>query len=86
MRQALKGSCPPSYTIRSRGCKSVEPRCPGVGGILFSEALAAEGAVVFAKACELGLEGVVSKREGSFYRSGRSRNWLKTINPDFVRT
>ncbi len=29
----------------------------GVNGILFSEALAAEGAVVFAKACELGLKG-----------------------------
>jgi bifunctional non-homologous end joining protein LigD len=58
----------------------------GANGILFSEAIAAEGAVVFAKACELGLEGVVSKRAGSFYRCGRSRNWLKTINPDFVRT
>jgi bifunctional non-homologous end joining protein LigD len=33
--------------------------------ILFSEALAEEGAVVFAKACELGLEGIVSKRAGS---------------------
>jgi bifunctional non-homologous end joining protein LigD len=31
-------------------------------GILFSEALTEEGAVVFAKACELGLEGIVSKR------------------------
>jgi ATP-dependent DNA ligase len=41
---------------------------------------------VFAKACELGLEGIVSKREGSFYRSGKSRNWLKMKNPDFVRT
>ena len=37
-------------------------------GVLFREALAAEGAVVFAKACELGLEGIVSKREGSFRR------------------
>jgi bifunctional non-homologous end joining protein LigD len=46
----------------------------------------AEGEVVFAKACELGLEGIVSKRAGSFYKSGKSRNWLKTINPDFVRT
>jgi hypothetical protein len=27
---------------------------------LFSEALTEEGAVVFAKACELGLEGIVS--------------------------
>jgi ATP-dependent DNA ligase len=47
--------------------------------------LAAEGAILFAKASELGLEGIVSKREGSFYKSGKSRNWLKTINPDFVR-
>ena len=44
----------------------------GVDGILFSEALAAEGAVVFAKVCELGLEGVVSKRAGSFYRVGEA--------------
>ena len=36
--------------------------------------------------CDLGLEGIVSKRVGSFYKSGASRNWLKTINPDFVRT
>ena len=57
----------------------------GADGV-FSEALAAEGAVVFAKACELGLEGIVSKREGSFYRSGKSRNWPKTKNPNFVRT
>jgi bifunctional non-homologous end joining protein LigD len=54
--------------------------------MLFSETLAAEGAVVFAKACELGLEGIVSKRQGSFYRSGKSRNWLKTKNRNFVRT
>jgi bifunctional non-homologous end joining protein LigD len=58
----------------------------GVDGILFSEALADEGAVVFAIACKLGLEGIVSKRAGSFYKSGKSRNSLKTINPDFVRT
>jgi hypothetical protein len=38
--------------------------------------------VAFAKARELGL----SKQQGSFYRSGKSRNWLKTINADFVRT
>jgi bifunctional non-homologous end joining protein LigD len=47
--------------------------------------LAAEGAVVFAKACELGIEGIVSKRAGRFYKSGPGRNWLKTKNPDFVR-
>jgi bifunctional non-homologous end joining protein LigD len=48
------------------------------GGIVFSQALSEEGAVVFAKACELGLEGIVSKRAGSLYKSGPSRNWLKT--------
>ena len=58
----------------------------GVSGILLSEALAAEGEVVFAKACELGLEGIVSNRAASFYKSGKSRNWLKTRNPNFVRT
>jgi ATP-dependent DNA ligase len=54
--------------------------------IVFSEALAAEGAIVFMKACGLGLEGIVSKRAGSFYKSGPSRDWLKTKNQVFVRT
>jgi bifunctional non-homologous end joining protein LigD len=44
----------------------------GVDDIRFSEALAAEGALVFARARELGLEGIVSKRAGSRYRSGVS--------------
>jgi ATP-dependent DNA ligase len=35
----------------------------------------------FAHACKLGLEGIVSKRLGSPYRSGRSRHWVKSKNP-----
>jgi hypothetical protein len=31
-------------------------------------------------------QGVVSNRAGSLYKSGPSRNWLKTKSPDFVRT
>ena len=31
--------------------------------------------------CWLGLEGIVSKRLGSPYRSGRSRHWVKSKNP-----
>jgi bifunctional non-homologous end joining protein LigD len=57
----------------------------GVDGVVFSEALATEGALVFAHACKLGLEGIVSKRVGSRYRSGTSRNWLKCLNPEFQR-
>jgi hypothetical protein len=32
-------------------------------------------------ACKLGFEGIVSKRKGSPYRSGRSPDWLKFKNP-----
>jgi ATP-dependent DNA ligase len=30
---------------------------------------------------KIGLEGIVSKRLGSTYRSGRSRHWIKSKNP-----
>jgi bifunctional non-homologous end joining protein LigD len=36
---------------------------------------------VFAHACKMGLEGIVSKRKGSPYRSGHSPDWLKIKNP-----
>ena len=58
----------------------------GGDNIVFSEAIAAEGALVFAKACELGLEGIVSKRAGGRYWSGRTRQWVKSKNPNFART
>jgi ATP-dependent DNA ligase len=57
----------------------------GAAGVRFSEALSADGPLVFAHACKLGLEGIVSKRAGSRYRSGVSRNWLKVLNPEFER-
>ena len=57
----------------------------GVASIQFSQSVAGDGAVVFAHACQLGLEGIVSKRAGSRYRSGASRNWLKCLNPEFQR-
>ena len=41
-----------------------------------------QGAVVFLHACKMGLEGIVSKRLGSRYRSGRSLDWLKFKNPN----
>ena len=37
--------------------------------------------IVFAHACKMGLEGIVSKRKDSAYRCGRSRDWLKMKNP-----
>ena len=37
--------------------------------------------MLFKHACALGCEGVVSKRLGSPYRSGRVDDWLKVKNP-----
>jgi ATP-dependent DNA ligase len=37
---------------------------------------------VFRHAYKMGLEGIVSKRLGSPYRSGRSRHWVKSKNPE----
>jgi hypothetical protein len=34
-----------------------------------------------AHACKMGLEGIVSKRKDSPYRSGRSPHWIKSENP-----
>jgi ATP-dependent DNA ligase len=39
-----------------------------------------DGGTVFRHACKLGLEGIVSKRKDSAYRSGRSPAWLKMKN------
>jgi ATP-dependent DNA ligase len=41
-----------------------------------------DGETVFRHACKLGLEGIVSKRKDSAYRSGRSPDWLKMKNAD----
>jgi bifunctional non-homologous end joining protein LigD len=40
-----------------------------------------DGEIVFRHAYKLGLEGIVSKRKDSPYRSGRSPDWLKMKNP-----
>ena len=51
-------------------------------GLRLNEHMAeANGPLVFAHACKLGLEGIVSKRRNSPYRSGRSPDWIKSKNP-----
>src|SRR5689334_21162595 len=49
-------------------------------GLRFNEHLEGDGPTVFAHACKLGLEGIVSKRKDSMYRSGRSPDWLNMKN------
>jgi bifunctional non-homologous end joining protein LigD len=36
---------------------------------------------MFAAVCDLGLEGIVSKKINSPYRSGPSKSWVKVKNP-----
>jgi bifunctional non-homologous end joining protein LigD len=50
-------------------------------GIHYSEHLEGDGAAIFALACQLGAEGIVSKHREHPYRSGPSKAWLKTKNP-----
>jgi len=50
--------------------------------IVLNEHFEEDGAAVYRAACQLGCEGVVSKRLGSPYRSGRSPHWVKVKNPD----
>src|SRR3954454_9630681 len=54
-------------------------------GIYFSEHDDGGGEALYRAACGLGLEGIVAKRKGSRYASGRSKAWLKIKNPEFRR-
>ena len=49
--------------------------------IVLNEHFEEDGALVYGAACQLGCEGIVSKRLGSPYRSGRSPHWVKVKNP-----
>ncbi len=50
-------------------------------GIAFNRHFDGEGAIIYKHACALGCEGIVSKRLGSPYRSGRQDCWIKVKNP-----
>jgi bifunctional non-homologous end joining protein LigD len=68
------------FEVRKTTLASLLRRC--LLGVQFNAHLTHRGDVVFRHACKMGLEGIVSKRLGSRYRSGRSSNWLKMKNPD----
>lgn len=50
---------------------------PADGAIRISEHMTGDGKAVFAKACKLGAEGIISKLAQGKYVSGRSNAWLK---------
>ena len=57
--------------------EGIDPR-----GLQLVEHLEGDGATIFAHACRMGLEGIVSKRADAPHRSGQSRMWLKIKNRD----
>ncbi len=57
----------------------LKPLVEGLGtGVAFSDHIDSEGDRVFSHACQLALEGVISKRREAPYHSGRSESWLKS--------
>ena len=50
-------------------------------GIHLVEHMTGDGATIFAQACKLGFEGIVSKHREHPYRSGPSKAWVKVKNP-----
>ncbi|MDO9412389.1 MAG: DNA ligase D [Pseudolabrys sp.] len=51
---------------------------PEGGALRFSEWLDETGSVLLKHACRMHLEGIISKRSDTPYRSGRGHDWLKT--------
>ena len=50
-------------------------------GILLNEHIAEDGPTVFARACQLGAESIVSKKVDGAYQSGPCRVGIKVRNP-----
>ena len=51
-------------------------------GIRFNEHIEGDGPTAFARACKLGLEGIVSKRKNSPTAPAARPDWLKMKNAD----
>lgn len=68
--------------LRNVGCEQRREKLQGIvkpgSRIQFSEALPGDAASIFYLVDQAGIEGMVSKRADSVYRSGPSANWLKT--------
>lgn len=47
------------------------------GSLRYSDHVLGAGAAIFARACDAGLEGIISKQAEAPYRAGRQRSWLK---------
>jgi bifunctional non-homologous end joining protein LigD len=66
---------------------SFNRKARSASALRYSEHWIGQGVRLFNKACETGLEGIISKRVDAPYRSGRGQDWLKvkcSKNQEFV--
>jgi bifunctional non-homologous end joining protein LigD len=63
---------------RKRALEELLGRRNGNGPIRYSEHFETDGSEMLARACDLHLEGIVSKRADAPYSPGRSENFIKT--------
>lgn len=64
---------------------SAVPESARSAWLCVSQPFEASGAAVFTAACKLGVEGIISKRRTKPYPRGRTRDWVKTLNPGYRR-
>jgi ATP-dependent DNA ligase len=78
----VQGSFGGREPIEARKTRLKRALCHRWPAIQYNEHMQTDGEMVFFEACQMGLEGIVSKRRGSPYRSGQSPYWLKSKNPN----
>ncbi len=64
-------------TVRKQRLRSILEPFQKRGRILYTDHVEGAGAVFLNEGCKAGLEGIISKRASSPYKSGRSGDWLK---------
>lgn len=74
----IDGHSPRELPLRERKVLLAGLLAGQTDDLRFSEHLDSGGEAVFQKACELGAEGIISKRASSQYSSGRNGDWLKS--------
>jgi bifunctional non-homologous end joining protein LigD len=65
-------------TVRKAALRRLLKNQPQNGPLRYTEDFEERGSAIFKHACELGLEGIVSKLRDAPYRPGRSENFVKT--------
>ena len=74
--------CSLSLLQRKRRLARLLGRSQQGRAIQYGNHLTGDGPTIFDHVCRMGLEGIVSKRVDAPYRSGPSKTWLKSKNPD----